>query len=395
MIITTASHGRTIADCHRLGRHLSKTVDQAVRIVASKDVSDATDLGDALEDVRRFMAMNTRSKVGFQHLSLNPTTEITDHQIRVTVAMIIHELAAKNAPWILVEHRKPRTTTEASVHYHLVLAQIGSDGRGIDVHESYSRLEAIARIVEFSWGEPLTVGRHPYRISDILRRMEHPEVAKRLIDLADERKAPRSSMTTKTRARAERAGLDLPRLRKVVAEAWTAPDPISCLANQGLTVARGEKPCVWLVSTDNGHLVGAVDRLVHAHRGDVDSRLTLLMSGRRAVDAGTNSWSRKDGTERRTDDDHARPRASRRDQERPEIVRRDAIDRVSDPRHLVLVGGGNPSTNSRAHRSESGHVTGNVDDFDAARSRTRRRARALIVSVKPAPFRRQADGSRA
>lgn len=380
MIITAVSHGRSIGDSHRLGKHLSKTDGQTVRIVASNDIHEPVDLADALDDVRRYLATNKRAVIGFQHITLNPTTQITDRQARVAVEMIKHELNAKYSPWILVEHRKPRATINESVHYHLVIAQVGSDGRGVDVRDSYARLEAIARILETTWGEELTVGRRTARVAQILRRMGHTDVAERLLEASGKRDKPRSSMTTKTRARADREGIALPRLRQIVSDAWSKSDPISTLEKLGLTVARGEKQHVWLVTTPDGHLVGSVDRLVHAPRHDVDIRMKSLVTNRPTSDATDipNSERIEDGNKRRTFDDRARTGAEGRNSADPTSVGRDAGDRGADPRHSFLDRGRNGSGDLAAVGGESRRGAHDAHCTDAARALAQRRARTLI-----------------
>ena len=99
------------------------------------------------------------------------------------------------------------------------------------------------------------------------------------LELSASEAAPRSAMTSASRARAERLGVDLPAIRAVVRRAWTAPgDVAATLKRSGLRVAAGDRVGVVVVKTAAGEIAGALDRLAGVPRAVMRQRLEADMA---------------------------------------------------------------------------------------------------------------------
>lgn len=280
MIITTVSHGRTGRDARALLAHLGKEQAQAVRVVEMENIA-ARSPGEALR-VMQQLRDGSRAEVAFQHISLNPRHPLTPEQRDEAVARIVAALGAEEHGRVLWEHADKARAKDggADHHFHLVVAHVGPDLRALDMSQSYARLEAVARSLELDWGEELTPTRRHRAVAAAARRLGREDVALAVTAQRPEGPEPpplpQSGMSSRTRARAERAGLDLPAERAAVAAAWAAADGPAALraalAERGLDVVAGEKPGVWLVQRD-GALVGALDRLAGERRAAVAARM--------------------------------------------------------------------------------------------------------------------------
>ena len=124
-------------------------------------------------------------------------------------------------------------------------------------------------------GEELTRSRHAATVAGILEQRDQSELAvqiRRRIGAA----RPCSGMTKASRARAERAGIHLPRIRRQVRDAYERSDDrasfAAALAEHDLAIEPGRTAGVLVVRQGNVDL-GAIDRLVDRSRDEVAVRL--------------------------------------------------------------------------------------------------------------------------
>ncbi|QDL99519.1 hypothetical protein FLL57_20360 [Rhodopseudomonas palustris] len=274
MIVTTRRHGRTRRDIRKLLQHLDKQAGQTSRVVTIGNVP----LG-SVDDVMHYMETlrdASRATVSCHHISLSPRNRLSDAQRDEAVRRILVAMGAEDHAFTVWEHSgKPRADADvADDHYHVVVAHVGPNGRALSDRNSYVRLEAAARTLEADFGEQITHSRKTKSVADELCRIGRGDVAAMMTVPAI---PPMSAMSSETRARAERAGLDLPKIHAVVRTAWTNSGGgaafRSALQDEGFELVRGKKPGVFMVTT-SGIEIGALDRIVREKRADVAARMT-------------------------------------------------------------------------------------------------------------------------
>jgi hypothetical protein len=233
----------------------------------------------ALADFTR-LRDGSRAEVAFLHLPLSPARPWSSEQRDEAVARIRRALGAEAHGYVLVEHAgKPRARGESGdTHYHLIVAHVGPHGRALDTSHLYARLEAVRATCEADFEERLTASRRTDAVAWRLRAMGRADVAAAVEAIRPAPDAlPRSGLTSATRARLARLEISAPQVRAQVLTAYERSDTAAgfkaALEELGLDLMPGDTPGVWLVRLD-GHLVGAVDRLVGRSRAAVTARMT-------------------------------------------------------------------------------------------------------------------------
>lgn len=274
MIVTTRRHGRTRRDIRNLIKHLDKQVGQISCVVAIGNVP----LGNT-DDAMHYMETlrdGSRATVSCHHISISPRNRLTAAQRDEAVRRILTAMDAEDHAFVVWRHSgKPRADADvADDHYHVVVSHIGPDGKALSDQQSYVRMEAAARTLEADFGEPITHSRKTRSVVAELRRIGRDDVADMLIAPAI---PPTSSMSSQTRARAERDGVDLPKVQAFARAAWTGSDGTaafrSALQNEGFELVPGKKPGVFMVMA-SGVEIGALDRIVRERRAVVAARMT-------------------------------------------------------------------------------------------------------------------------
>lgn len=274
MIVTTTRHGRSARDARYLLSHLSQKDGQISRVVTiAAPVFSEVDALTYMQALRE----GSRADVAFHHLSLSPSAPLTDAQREEAVARILSAMGAEDHAHVVWEHSgKLRRGGDIDTHYHIVLAHVGPDGRALDDGRSYVRLEAAARSLEADFGHALVASRRTEAVATELERAGRADVATQ-IRTRQPPEPPRSAMSSRQRARADRAGMSLPDVREAVRRAWMSSDGTdafrAALAEQGLGISAGDKTGVWIVTDREGRTLGALDRLVREKRRAVAARM--------------------------------------------------------------------------------------------------------------------------
>lgn len=275
MIVDIVAHGRTPADTARLVTHLLKTDGQRSEVVQVEGL--CADTIDEATAEMEFLRDASACTVAIQHIALSPRIHLTSARESQMCDAILDALDARDHGYVLVAHRGKHRALPggASTHYHMVLAHVGPSLRGIDTSWTYPRLEAAARRLEALWGEELTPSRHARTVAGMIE-------ADGDIDLADRIRSgigvtmPRAGMSKRSRARAERAGIDLPTIRRQVREAYERSDDRTsfdaALSGHGLRLVPGRVVDVYVVMHGE-QVLGAVDRMVDRSRKDVIARM--------------------------------------------------------------------------------------------------------------------------
>lgn len=243
MIITSHGAGRSRRDTRDLVAHLALTTDgQSVtveRIVGSVAETPAQTLADM--DALRAA---TTARIAYYHFTLSPRSgvpyEQRAEQCDAAVSLALEALGAQDHLHVVVAHTgKPRARGEgaADYHWHLLVANVGPNGRCLNSSHLFPRLEAARATFEARFGEPLTASRHTDAIATYLEKRGDVELATRV---RQDRPAelPSAGLSSVLRGRLARQGLSAPRLRAAVIAAWQGSDSAlgfkAALAEAGL-----------------------------------------------------------------------------------------------------------------------------------------------------------------
>lgn len=281
MIINIHPHGRTPSARSALAAHLTATTGgQGVRLVRVRGtIADAVE--GAIACFARLRALSERARIAFWHLNLNPIRFWNATQRDEAVRRILKALSAERHAYALIEHTaKPRARGEgAPTHYHLLIANVGRDGRALNPSFAYVRLEAVRATLEVDFGEAVTPSRRTDAVVRRLHRDGRPDVASAVEAVRPASDAqPKSGLSTATRARLARVGLSAPGLRAQVIDIYRRGEEgtslCPALADIGLTLMEGKRTGIWIVKAGD-HLVGSLDRLVARPRAEIATRMTV------------------------------------------------------------------------------------------------------------------------
>lgn len=230
----------------------------------------------ALAAMRRLAPRKTSP--AFHHVVLSPSRTCSNNCLREDADRVLREMGAdpETHPHLIVIHGKTSVAGRGASHAHLVVAHWQLDGQALDDGWLRLRLERLAREIEHDRSQPLIPGRHDRALAKALRARNRPEVAEAL-EVAGGAEPPRSATTPKGRQKLLRDGIDDVAARMTVQSAWASTsDPEAfraALADTGLAIAPGDKAGVWIVTANNGVVVGALDRIVREKRAAVAVRM--------------------------------------------------------------------------------------------------------------------------
>lgn len=230
--------------------------NEAIRIMAGSEWL----LHDAMREARR-----ENLTYGLRHIAFNPDEPMTDVQLTEFARRICLEFHADPEHITLVIHQK-----DGSTHGHLLLPEWQED-HILDSRFSWIRLEKLARLEEIRLGHALVAGRHDRSIAKALRQDGKVHEAELIAALVSAQPAdkPRAAYTSQAHRTAERQGLDLPKLKQLVASLWTQSDGLksfrAALTEHSLTMREGNRketrPGAHIIETSDGVLVGSFTRL--------------------------------------------------------------------------------------------------------------------------------------
>ena len=316
MILTINPQGRTRRATRDLVAHLQKAEDgQIVELVRIVGAPART----VLEAVCDFERIRDGSEAGIaiQHLTVSPGRPWTDAERDVAVDEVLRALGAERHAHVLIAHRnKPRARGGASAtHFHLAVAHVGPTLRALDLRCSYLKLETARARLEVRFGEPLTPSRRSSAIAKHLRRDGYETVAALVeADAATRSELPRSGLTSRSRARLQRDGINAAKTRATVIAAYQGSDTRAAfeaaLTQDGLALEAGDCANVWLIRKGDV-LIGPLDRLVDTPRLTLMARLDEPDTVKSELDAaragaeGYEAISQAESPDRTTASDQA------------------------------------------------------------------------------------------
>lgn len=256
-MIIQESRIRTKSGADAIARHvLHGPKNETIRIMAGSDWL----LHDAMREARR-----EKLTYGLRHIAFNPDEPMTDIQLAEFARRICLEFHADPEHITLVIHQK-----DGSTHGHLLLPEWQQD-HILDSRFSWIRLEKLARLEEIRLGHALVPSWHDEAIAKALRREGHHQAAEQVVALipAPESAKPRAAYTSQARRITERQGIDLPKLKQLVASLWNRSDGLksfrAALAEHDLTLREGDRketrPGAHIIEKNDGTLIGSFTRL--------------------------------------------------------------------------------------------------------------------------------------
>ncbi|MEM7757936.1 MAG: hypothetical protein AAF298_07410 [Cyanobacteria bacterium P01_A01_bin.40] len=239
MIIKVSARG----EATRLARHLTNTTDnEAVEFSASRYLSVWRE-----QPVHRSLmvidalAAGTGKNKNLLHVSLNPDRSLRDEQWQQCWREFEREYNLEEQAYIEVTHNK-----QDRLHKHRVYNRIRENGTEISIWHNYLRNEKLARKFEYSFGHPLTYGKHNRAVisqltkeglTDIVQWMEQQQAA----DI----ERPVAGKTWKEEQQSKRTKVDLAQVQTDLKQAYeqTANGQAFqiAIAELGYRLARGER----------------------------------------------------------------------------------------------------------------------------------------------------------
>ncbi|WP_296097358.1 hypothetical protein [uncultured Agrobacterium sp.] len=269
---------RSKSGINRLIRHLRNGDDNETIAFLRGTASDIQDMhSDALFKGAAYSV---------RHWIVAPHAMMDRPQMRRVLDMIAKEFEFDADRAVVVEHRKRRSTQDATeLHWHVLVGEV-DPVTGCVLKSSFDRVvhELVARASEYAFGHPFVAGKHTHTVIKGLRKRGMTCAAdglERTLLLMPP--IPAEAFTHAQHQEKKRLGLDLPALRQIVRDATSDGTSraglVEALSAAGLEVKAGDKPGTWIVvNTADGILVGALHRLAGRRKSEVDMLMEPAVS---------------------------------------------------------------------------------------------------------------------
>lgn len=228
---------------------------------------------DVLDYVQDAQASGIRN--GFIHAKIAPdhTQKMTADQWQRVINEWCEEFKLSPENVCSVLHHKG-----GNEHLHIIAP--GCDpvtGKRTDVSWCHLRTEKLCRKLEADFGHdhvPMKPG-HVRSVAARLRAEGRPEVADAINSLPSVEGA---AFSEKQGQRLKRDDYSPTGIKRIVRSCWDCSDNAQALSNAlaefGFSVAPGKRKNVWVVSSEDGTEIGALDRIVDEKRAAVAARMT-------------------------------------------------------------------------------------------------------------------------
>ncbi|MEM9804033.1 MAG: relaxase/mobilization nuclease domain-containing protein [Cyanobacteria bacterium P01_D01_bin.56] len=237
-----------------LADHLTHDENEIVRHVRSR--------GLYVDSVHRGMAYMTAIASAFPqvqkpvfHISMSPSTPLTEQQWARAFAVYEGEFNLDDYMYIEIEHLK---RDGRPAHRHRAYLRIGADGKALRLSHTHIRNEKCARILEYEFGHPLTIGRFNRTIIKHLEAEGQGAISSWMraqeVHLRYRPSAIQSDQDTQQQKRTQ---VSIKQVRADLQEAWAeatnAQEFLRLLLQRGYILAQGRKKYVICDSTGNVH----------------------------------------------------------------------------------------------------------------------------------------------
>ncbi len=226
------------------------------------------------------MSMADGHKYGLRHIIINPEEDLTADQLDWMIDQINEEYGfAKDDPMLIVKHQKDRKSDGPSAaHYHILRASSSAEGKVYDAFNFQKRNELIARRSEVEFGHRQIKGKHNTYVYHQLVDRGDLATADRVHHLT-ESSPSLAKFGSKSKAKAERAGVDLPAISAAIS-ALKGQGPadiakgLSAIEEQfpGISIDRGDRRKVIVVRAEDDVILNA-NKALGIKARDVDKIL--------------------------------------------------------------------------------------------------------------------------
>jgi hypothetical protein len=241
------------------------------------------DLHDARADAHRF----GREYCVRQWIAA-PRREIGFSKMLEAVGHLAAEFGFDPSRAVVIGHMKAKASADVfGGHIHILVPEIDAvTGRVLSSSNDWLRGEKIAKILSHDWGHPFVKSAKAVPILAALRSEGRDDVADAYLSVFPERgDRPVAAFDGASHQRLKRQNLDLPALRLMVAEAFSAASDReqleAKLSAHGLVCIPGDKSGVFLIATTGGEKIGSLARLAKVKNAAVQNKMELSDVGER------------------------------------------------------------------------------------------------------------------
>ncbi|MBV9978807.1 hypothetical protein [Bradyrhizobium sp.] len=241
---------------------------------------DVRDLQDARDDAIRF-----GREYAVRHWILAPEKLISNDQLDELIDRLAAEFGFDPKDAVAWRHGKGRATsvgceTEAACdqHYHLCVREVDPVTAGV-LSSSHDRARhcKVARAVEVAWGHAVLPTPHAKSIIAALERDGDEKTAAAIREVAPPDYL--AAFGEVDHQRLKRAGLDLPRLRQMIAqvlgESGSRAEFDTKLAAMGLRLRAGDRKAIPIVEAADGTVLGSLARLTGLRKAALEQRMAF------------------------------------------------------------------------------------------------------------------------
>lgn len=229
----------------RLARHLANEAgNEDVRIVQAQGLVSVS-IDDCVAELEA-LAHGAHAEKPIVHAIASPQFDFRPAQWEAYWTEFEDEFGMQGHPFLEVEHLKFGAGGRTARHRHRLYLRIGVDGKAVNLSHSAARAEKLSRIAEFMVGEPVVAGRFNRAVIAALRRQGRLDIVEFLEAAGLDSTQRPVAVDRAERQQAERLGDIAP--DEIWQRAWLAwartsdgPGLVRALADQGLTLAAGEK----------------------------------------------------------------------------------------------------------------------------------------------------------
>lgn len=271
------------AGAKELALHLNKEVDidghpQTVHITDSRYLLQENDLSASLQDMEIMSKVAPRCQKHLYHVSVSPDTPMSAAEWDVFWETYETEFSLQNLAYIEVTH--DHLNHDRPPHKHRVYERVDTTlEKAVELSHTKIRNEKIARILEYEFGHPLTIGKHNRAI--IFRLQEEGRE-----DIAQWMKAGRAHQVDRPIAQKDhtdyqqekRTQIPVEQIKTDLQTAWKQTDSgrafAAAIAEKGYILARGDRRDFIIVDTAGG--IHSPRRRLNVKAKDIRQRLADL-----------------------------------------------------------------------------------------------------------------------
>lgn len=190
----------------------------------------------------------------FYHISISPDSNLDPKQWQKIWQIYEQEYQLQEQAFVEVTHTKKGRT-----HKHRVYDRITPEGKTLKLSFTHLRNEKIARILEYEFNHPLTVGKHNQAVINQLKKEELTEIATWMEEQGvHTRSRPIAKTNPDEEQQQKRTKIDVEQVKADLQLAYQRTENgwefLQAIASQGYMLAKGDRrDYVVLDSTGNVH----------------------------------------------------------------------------------------------------------------------------------------------